>query len=152
MLSQPISLEQKKLNEWFNEMVATLKTHELMLETDTASPQVKSMYDVFLNGNTNDIAFQGKMNAQVHFVRSILIEYLSLLDKNLPSKLAVYFTDSEVLVWAEIIDNDEEMEKNLLITEAKINAKYHPFGFAMETTIVEESDNFNIPNHYQTLK
>ncbi|MEO7317076.1 MAG: hypothetical protein ABIW47_17935 [Ginsengibacter sp.] len=75
-------------------MVATLKTHELMLETDTASSQVKSMYDVFVNGNINDIAFQGKMNAQVHFVRSILIEYLSLLDKNLPSKLAVYFTDS----------------------------------------------------------
>lgn len=46
----------------------------------------------------------------------------------------------------------KKWKKNLLITEAKINAKYHPFGFAMETKIVEESDNFNIPNHYQTLK
>ena len=63
MLSQPFSLEQKKLNEWFKEMVATLKTHELMLKTDTASPQVKSMYDVFVNSNSNDIAFQEKMNA-----------------------------------------------------------------------------------------
>lgn len=133
-------------------MVATLKTHELMLETNIASSNVQSMYDVFVNGNTNDIAIQGKMNAQVHFVRGILIEYLSLLDKNLPSKLAAYFTDSEVLVWAEIADNDEEMEKMLLVAEAKINAKYHQFGFAMETTIVEKSDNFNIPNHYQTLK
>lgn len=152
MLSQLESIEQKKLNEWFNNMVATLRTHELMLETDTATAQVKGMYDVFLNGNTNDIAFQGKVGAQVHFVRSILVEYLSILDKNLPPKLAVYFNDSEVLVWAEINDEDDEMEKNLLIAEAKINAKYHPYGFDMETTIVETSDNFSIPNHYQTLK
>lgn len=55
-------------------------------------------------------------------------------------------------MWAEIADNDEQMEKILLIAEAKINANYHQFGFAMETTIVEKSDNFIIPNHYQTLK
>lgn len=152
MLSQLESLEQKKLNEWFNDMVATLRTHELMLETDTATPQVKTMYDIFVNGNTNDIALQGKVNAQVHFVRSILVEYLFLLGKKLPSKLAVYFNDSEVLVWAEIKDDDDEMEKNLLIVEAKINAKYHPYGFDMETTIVETSDNFSVPNHYQPLK
>lgn len=152
MLSQLESLEQRKLNEWFNNMVAMLRTHELMIETDTATSQVKTMYNVFVNGNTNDIALQGKMNAQIHFVRSILVEYLSLLDKNLPSKLAVHFNDSEVLVWAEIKDDDDEMEKTLLIAEAKINAKYHPYGFDMETTIVETSDNFNVPNHYQSLK
>jgi hypothetical protein len=152
MLSQLESLEQRKLNEWFNNMVATLRTHELMLQTDTATPQLKTMYDVFVNGSTNDIALQGKVNAQVHFVRSILIEYLSILDKNLPSKLAVYFNDSEVLVWAEISDDDHAMEKSLLVAEAKINAKYHPYGFDMETTIVEASDNLSVPNHYQSLK
>ena len=41
-------------------MVATLKTHELMLETDTASSQVKSMYDVFVNGNINDEEMEKK--------------------------------------------------------------------------------------------
>lgn len=152
MLLQSESLEQKKLNKWFNDMVATLRTHEVMLETDTASSQVKTMYDIFVNGNTNDIAAQGKMNAQIHFVGSILVEYLTILEKNLPSKLGVNFNDSEVLVWAEIEDDDETMEKNLLIAEAKINAKFHPFGFDMETTIVETSDNFSVPNHYQILK
>ena len=57
-----------------------------------------------------------------------------------------------VLVWAEINDDDEQMEDKLILSEAKINAKYHLYGFDMESTIVETSDKLPVPNHYRSLK
>lgn len=153
MLSEPQILEQTNQKEWFNNMVAALRTDEFMLETQIASPQMKRLYDVMMNGSANDIQFQSKQAAQMHFVRNILLDYVQFINSNtLPEKLAVDFNDSEVLVWAEIEDGDEQMERALLIAEAKVNAKYHHYGYDMETTIVETSDSLPIPNHYQSLK
>lgn len=92
-----------------------------------------------------------KITAQKHFVSKIIFEYLQLLGKRLPRKLAFDFNDSEVLVWAEIEDDDEGMERFMILTEADVNARYHQFGFDMTTTLVEASDEFPLPNHYQTF-
>ena len=34
------------------------------------------------------------------------------------------------------------------MAEAKINVKYHDYGYTVNTTIVEESDRYCAPNHY----
>ena len=61
-------------------------------------------------------------------------------------------SNSKLLVWSEIEDNDEDMEDALLIAEAKVNGKYQKDGFYINSTIVEKSDNLSIPNHYQILE
>jgi hypothetical protein len=137
------------LDPWFDHLVATLRVHQVQLETETASPELKNLYEVILSGNSDQMAMLNKVSAQKHFVGRIVHDYIKLLGKRLPRKLAFDFNDSEVLVWAEINDDDEDMEGFLIMTEAKINAKYHDFGFDMTTMLVEVCDQLPVPNHYQ---
>ena len=110
------------------------------------------MYDAIMGNNVDELLKTNKALLQKYFVSKIVVEYLKFLDKNQPLKLAFNYNDSEVLVWAEIEDNNEMQEKFLTRAESKINAKYHPYGFDMETMIVEKSDSLPIPNHYKIFK
>ena len=135
--------------DWFDNFVAMLRTHELQLETNTASNEMRKMYDIFFSGNTDNMALMSKNTAQRHFVSKMLVDYVGFIGKKSSLKLAFDFNDSNVLVWAETPDDDELMEKSLIMAEAKINAKYHEFGFDMTTTLVETRDCLSVPNHYQ---
>lgn len=140
----------KKTNEtdWFDDFVATLRVHKVQLDTYTASPEIRKMYDVLFSGDTDNMALMGKKNAQKYFIRKMVIDYVEFINEQDSLKLAFDFNDSNVLVWAEISDDDEVMERSLIMAEAKINAKYHDFGFDMTTTLVETRDHLSIPNHY----
>ena len=141
----------KQINEedWFDNLVATLRLHKIQLDTYTASPEMRKMYDIFFSGDTDNMALLGKKNAQKYFIRKMVIDYVEFIDGKDSLKLAFDFNDSNVLVWAEIANDDEVMERSLIMAEAKINAKYHDFGFDMTTTLVETRDHLSIPNHYQ---
>lgn len=138
--------------QWFDNLVATLRTHQLQLETDTANEAMKALYDVFMGGDRDEMYSMNKQHIQKHFVAKIIYDYLLLIDQNQPIRLAFDFNDSEVLVWAEVKDDDESAERSLIRAEAKINAKYHQYGFDMETTIVENRDHLAVPNHYRLFK
>ena len=70
----------------------------------------------------------------------------------IPKKLAFDINDTEVLVWAEIDNNNEELEKQLILAEAQVNSRYHQYGYDMTSMIVEESDLLPIPNHYSEFR
>lgn len=144
--------QQSVIDAWFDDFIATLRTHQVQLETNTAQEELKKFYDLLFNSNENELAHLAKTGAQKHFVPRIIVDYVKLISTTLPLKLAFDYNDSEVLVWAEISDGDTEQEKNLLKAEAIINARYHNFGFDMETTIVESGDHLPVPNHYAPYK
>lgn len=139
-------------NSWFDEFIAAVRTHQLQLETDTATDELKSIYNVLFSGNEIDLASLNKISANQFFVKNMVFEYLKLLHNNIPLKLAFDMDDSEVLIWAEIQNNDETMENFLLMAEAEVNAKYHKFGYDLTSTIVESNDNLSIPGHYAIFK
>lgn len=139
------------LDPWFDQLVSTLRMHQLQLETETASPAIREIYGTLLSGNDDEMARLNKITAQRHFVSKIIFEYIQLLGKRRPRKLAFDFNDSDILVWAEIDDDDGGMERFLILTEAKINARYHDFGYDMTTMLVETSDESPVPNHYQVF-
>jgi hypothetical protein len=86
-----------------------------------------------------------------HFVSKIIVDYVRLLGTKIPRKIAFDFNDSSVLVWAEIANDDEAQEREIILAEAKINAKYHDAGFTVDTTVVEERDGLSVPNHFVPL-
>lgn len=138
-----------KFGVWFDEFVATLRSHQVQLETNTASRDLKAFYENLFSGNMDAMLKTSKQTSQEYFVKRIIVDYLEKLNKNLPKKLAFDFNDSEVLVWAETDDNNEQMERKLILTEAAVNAHYHEYGFSMTTTIVETEDQMPVPNHYK---
>ncbi len=69
-----------------------------------------------------------------------------------PIKLAVHKSASnKICIWAEIANNDEATEHAIYLSEAKINADFESIGFSIDTTIVEESDNLEVPDGYTTI-
>ena len=137
---------------WFDEFIAAIRTHQLQLETNTASEELQRLYGIFMNGNATDLALISKMNANQHFIKSVIVEYLREVSAHMPMRLAFDLDDSEVLVWAEIENDDEGMENFLLMAEAKVNANYHKHGYDLTSTIIEVRDCLSIPNHYSVFK
>lgn len=68
-----------------------------------------------------------------------------------PRDLAYEISFNNISIFA-IVSNDDSLEaKVLLDAEARLNAKYYEYGFRIDTTILEESDNIPIPNGYTIL-
>jgi hypothetical protein len=138
------------MDEWFNDLIATLRTHQLELETGTATESVKSLYDIIFGKDKLAFTHLVRANTTRDFVTKIIFDYLKEIT-NLPVlNLAFNHTNSHVLVWAEI--DDDISERELILAEARINAKYHQYGFAISTTIIEKGDNLDIPSQYIPFK
>ncbi len=154
MLKEQTSSTNQERNKWFGDFIAGIQTHQFMLDTNTASHELKDFYATVMEGDADKLAFQSKNLGQQHFVRGIVVDYISQILKlsKLPKKLAFDLADTEVLVWAETDDNDEKLEQQLILAEAKVNAKYHVFGYDITSMIVEKSDNLSIPSHYVIYK
>ncbi len=137
---------------WFEDLIAQLKADQVQLETQTAGEEKKVFYDTLMKGTASQIALLSRKVAQETFVPQMVVAFLKSIQGHMPEKLAIDYNDSQVLLWAEIKDHDEETENKLILAEAKVNAAFHPFGFDMVSTIVETSDKAKAPNHYKIIK
>lgn len=140
---------QSARDAWFDEFIAKILTHKLLLDTDIADAQTKFFYEMAMSGNDDGLALSSLMSSNQHFIKKIVLEYLKSVSKeDLPVKLGLDLNGSEILVWAQIADADTSTEDRLLLLEAEVNGKYHEFGFDLTTTIVENSDGMTMPSHY----
>lgn len=145
----------KKITQeaWFDEFVGTIRLDEQLLKNDLMEPEKKQMYHKLMEGNMEALSVDARNMSTQYFIAGLLNEYIKELSslKHNPKKLGLELSNSKVLVWAEIYDNDEEAEKALILAQAKVNAQYDKFGFAISSTIVEECDQLAIPNHYHNV-
>jgi hypothetical protein len=148
------NIEERLLtpDDWFNDIVAKLREHQVQLRDKTLSKDIELFYNTFLVGNQNEIASLNKKLSQQHFVYQIITKYVSLIGEIMPEQLAFSFNDSEILVWAELKNDDWNSEKALIMSAAAINSEYHRLGYDITTTFVEERDGLDIPQHYQPFK
>jgi hypothetical protein len=144
---------KEQYNSWFSEVIDHLRVDQLLMEEGVASAEKKKMYDTLIFGKETEIIAQSRLNSSMYFIEKLVHEYVEELFKSpaKPAKLSMDLSDAKVLVWAEINDDDETAEDALILAEAKINAKYSVYGFHVTSTIVEKSDNLNVPPHYQPV-
>ena len=157
MILQPTKTDTPKLDDkWFDTFISYLnsviRTDQLLIETDTASNEIKKFYQAACEQDYDYLAQQNRLVTQKHFVTKIILEFVSIIKNIIPIKLAFDYEDAEVLVWVEIKNDDEETEIELFKAKATINAKYHPLGYDISIMIIQEGDNFPIPNHYKIIK
>ena len=86
-------------------------------------------------------------------IECLIVDFLVEMKENSISPLALAFnlSNTKISVWAIIEDNDEETEDKIILSEAKVNAKHRNEGFYLDTMILEKSDNYPIPSHYQKV-
>jgi hypothetical protein len=67
-------------------------------------------------------------------------------------KLAVRANDNlDVDVWAEIKDDAELAERDIMLTTANLNTKIYGLGYYFNLMVVEESDEIEIPKNFDVL-
>jgi hypothetical protein len=141
------------IDKWFEKFVDDIKTDHMLFSSGVAPKEKRELYDGLIFGNQIELISKLRDNSSMFFITQIITDYISEItnqDKK-PIKLALGLTDSKILVWSVIEDDDEIMEDTLLITEAKVNGKYQKHGFYLTSTITERSDNLEIPPHYQSI-
>lgn len=138
---------------WFDKMVANLRYDQTLIENDILEEGKKEVYDTMMSGNHESMSDLGRKYSTTYFISTIIDKYFKELikTKNKPNKIALELSHSNILVWAEIKDDDDMMENALILAEAKINAYFSKFGFNISSTIVEKCDGLEVPDHYKKV-
>ena len=142
-----------KVDTWFGDIIDHIKVDHFLISNNAATRETKTFYDDLIHGDGSNLISNMRKDSTRFFITKIVNDYINELKSSgkFPVKLAMGLSDSKLLVWSEINDNDEETENALLIAEAKVNGRYYDNGFYINSTIIESSDNLPIPPHYQTI-
>jgi len=150
-LSRP---SQEQIENWFSEFIHGINVDKLALETSTASRQQTDLYYNAISGNEREVVKTMRSVSNQYFIRQVTIAFINeiISRKAQPKKLAFSLSPSTILIWAEIVDEDEHTQDQILLSEAKINSEFKDANFCLDAMIVEESDNIKIPQHYISLQ
>lgn len=144
-----------KTKDWFEDTINSLGLDKMLYETGTLMPQKKRLYEDIASDSVKAMAEMGKVSRQYYF-SEIIVDFFTVLfqekQSDVPFKIAMDYKDREVRMWLEIPDEDEILEDNIYLSEAKVNYKFESSGYGMSVTVVEKSDCINVPSHYITLK
>ena len=81
----------------------------------------------------------------------IVDEFINSLGNNFPIKLAYNSFNRSLFFFAVIDDNDHEAEKNIILTEARLNAKFSNQGYSVSASIVGKDEEVEIPDYFKIL-
>jgi hypothetical protein len=135
----------------FDELIVTISEHKAMILDKKAPADLVKLYDIFRVGSRNQ---QGSfITNQIHidFAGQIIPAFLRETSDFTYNKIAFDYSNNEILVWAELKDDDWESEKGFILAAAKVNANFNKFGYDITITFVEESDGLPVPNHYHEI-
>jgi hypothetical protein len=140
--------------EWFGNLISTLRIDQLKLETGTADEGTKTFYHHAIAGNYEEVLKSVRKDVTKGIISTVVIKFLKELNEReaIANKLAFCLTPAKVRVWVEINDDDEVLEDKILLAEAKVNVYAREFDMSIDTMIVEESDRLGIPAHYIELQ
>lgn len=143
----------QEVEDWFGELFHELRTHKMMLTTGTAPTDMQAHYQALMQKNFVVAATQAKDVYNRTLTGTAVVEFVQavLRGSHKPHRLAFSVADSSLLVWAVVEDEDEAAEQAVYLAEAEVNAGLRATGFRISSTVVEESDGFAIPAHYQTV-
>lgn len=144
---------QPSVDAWFDEMVANLRYDQALIENDIIEDDKRKVYNALISGDLDFTHGYARNASSAYFIAKMVNAYLKELVKSgsKPTKLALELSDSKILVWAEIANDDEVMEDALILTEAKTNARFSQYGFYISSTIVEACDSLSVPEHYRNV-
>lgn len=145
--------DNNNATKWFDDMVVNLRFDEQLYQNDILDPKKKNFYDQMMSGNAEAMSIMARDMSNTYFISNLLNDYIAelVLTKKTPKKLGLELSNSKILVWAEIYNDDEATENALILSQAKLNSIYSKFGFHISSTIVEECDNLDLPNHYKKV-
>lgn len=147
-------VDKDSIENWFGNFIHSLNVDKDSLVNGYASIDTKALYHTIIYEDPLNIIKKTREQTSELLIKKLIYEFLTELgdDRKKPISLSFDYSDSQVLIWAIIKEDDEKAEEALIIAEAKANAKNSEFGFHISSTIVEETDCVKVPPHYKEIK
>lgn len=147
-------VSQEQIDGWFAEFIHSIKVDKLALETSTASKETADLYLNAMSGNVREVVMAMRSMSSKYFIEQITMAFINeIVRRNVkPNRLAFSLTPSTILVWAEVKDDDQNIQDQLVLAEAKVNSEFRDAHFSLDVMVVEESDKIKVPLHYIPLK
>lgn len=154
MKDQKASLSVKDISGWFENLINDIQVDKLQMELGIADAQKSALYESFIKDDQNEILKSMRNQANEYFIEGIVRTFIAELAnrKAFPLKLAFSLSPSTILAWAEIKENDETTEDQILLAEAKVNSIARNYSFNLDTMIIEDADRLPLPPHYIEVK
>lgn len=142
----------ESISEFLNEIIHKLQTDKLLNDTKTLDSEMLNFYTDLASGDTEKLLRMNKDAYLKQVYLRLIREYFSkLMQMDKPNSIGVNFKNSNMLIWAEISDENEILEDNLIRLQAETNAMFQDSGLNVNTTIVESSDHLKMPPHYEAI-
>jgi len=153
MPSPNIADKNADITQWFDNLVASLRGEQLQLESGIADKEKQAFWKPMMENNSLQIAVTTREMSSRLIIPELIINYLNGLKKRTVdiSSLSFQMSDSKILVWAIVNDDDEDSMDQLFLQEAEVNAKFAEYGFHVSTTIMEKSDNCTTPPQFHPV-
>ncbi len=141
------------ITNFLNELQHLITTDKMLIEGNVMDEKTVDTYLKLASGEVEKVLEINKDAYLKYLFTNLAKDYIdglkSMSDK--PLKLAINFNNSEMLIWVEIKDDNEKLEDDFLLLQARLNAKYSSKGANVKTTIVEKSDYLAIPPQYSRI-
>lgn len=140
---------QSQVHDWFEKTIHDLRVKQLQYNTGTMSDgDAKRLENIATNTFDPEGAYAASQYTHKEFVRELLTKYFDAVNGVDWKRLAFELKSSKIIVWVTIADDAEDLEKLLYRIEATVNSQFSRYGFSVDTMIVEEQDNINVPSHF----
>ncbi|HBF87465.1 MAG TPA: hypothetical protein DDX39_02395 [Bacteroidales bacterium] len=142
-------------DKWFTCFISHLKSDQIQLSSGLASPEKKEFYEIVMSNNIEKMINTIDKEKHRLLTETVILTYINELINERKTAICNLAFDSKstgLKIWAVINDDDELAERNLILSEAKANYYAQKYNYHLSTTIVEKSDNFEIPSQYKQMK
>jgi hypothetical protein len=146
--------EVGELSQFFDQMIDSFEKEKASYIIGNMSPEKESFWKRFSKGDNFEMATYANLMSSKTILSSLVDEFFHSLesyDLEAPIKLAVHFSNRQMLVWVVLPDDREDMEFKFYGIEADVNRKFRQYGFTVNTTILEESDGAKTPPQYKVI-
>jgi len=151
--STNLAAKSADISQWFDDLVSTIRVEQIQLESGIAIKEKQDFWRPFLENNSLEIAVKSREMSSRLIIPELIGHYLSgLKERNvILNSLSLQLSDSKILVWAIVNDDDEKAMDQLFLQEAVVNAKYGDYGFHISTTVMEKSDGCATPPQFHSV-
>lgn len=130
-------LKEPNHQQWFDEMVATLRSHELQLETGLASKELAKFYETLRGGSELQLAQLAIEQGERVVVLNLILSVLNALSEFEVKEVWLNLSQKTLNVWVKTEVKDRAVYRSIINAIAKVNAAIEEIDYFIDVFVIQ---------------
>lgn len=126
----------------------TLKVHDEAFKNNAAPTDVAELWNKIANNDQSDLMSELSSRSDSFFITRSIFRLIKEFNGELPKNLAFAPAGRNILVWAEVADDDVDSMRRIVRAIAKANGANDNSDIELIPEIVEESEGRTVPEQF----